>query len=145
MERCLAVAAPLANESGIPLEQFPEPVEEPEARGGVNIDDGAAFDGVAREVGLGRVEKAKTPGPPAALRVDVGAGIEEKIEHRAAFDSEDRRGIEIVGGIVDARFEFGVPGEEIAYGRDVVVAKGLVGEGNGIGSGHGSRSMRGGL
>jgi hypothetical protein len=126
VKRQLAITAAGADESWVRLKKPGELVEEPEARGGMNIDLCAALDGIAGDIGRGGVKKTERPGPPAASGIKIRPGLEEEIEHSAAAHREDRRGIEGVGGIVDVRFQFRTAREQFAQSRNVIVAKRLV-------------------
>jgi len=76
VERRLAVASAGVDQIGIAFDELFEAIEVAQARGGVGIDVGAAFDEEGREAVI-VVEHAETSGPPMTAGIDVGAVIEE--------------------------------------------------------------------
>ena len=126
MKRCLAVPAGRVHQFRIRGDQFAEFVQQAEARGGVRIDDRAALDRIRRQFGWGAVEETESARPPAALGVDVGARVEQHVEHLATTHAGNGGGVERPERFVDPGFDRGMAFEQFTEQRSVVPLKSLM-------------------
>ena len=94
------------------------------------VHRGAPLQQIRHEVWLREVEGAEAAGPPSAARVDVGAGIEERRDHRAivTIDGDEERWlIEIVDKrIVETRLKTRMRGNERGHLGRVTFAQGCL-------------------
>jgi hypothetical protein len=80
MEWELTVAAACVDEGWIGSEQLADAVDHAEPGGSVDVDASATRDEVFRKFGACGVENAEATGPPARTFIDVGAGVEQRVD-----------------------------------------------------------------
>jgi hypothetical protein len=85
MQRSLPVSAARVDGGGIRRDHRLHVVQAIELRGGRRIEPRPARDQVVRQPvrGVRVVQHAEAAGPPVAALVDVGAGVEQGVDHRA--------------------------------------------------------------
>ncbi len=98
----------------------------------MDIHDRAPFDGISSQVRFGAMEKPESAGPPPALGVDVGAGVEQDIQHLAAAHPGDQRRIEGGHRVVDLRFQLGMAIEHASEQDGVVFGERFLEDYDGI-------------
>ncbi len=62
--------------------QIAQAIEHAQTCGRVDVHVCAAGDEKRHELGVGRIQHAEAARPPVASRVDVGAGVEQHLDHR---------------------------------------------------------------
>jgi hypothetical protein len=115
VERGLAIAAPRVDEARVRRDELTEAPDQAQPRRRVDVDRRAALDRVGREVRLGRVEKPKAARPPSRLRVQVGSGLDQDIEHVPARDARMEQRVAAIDRLVDRGLQLGVSTQQLAH------------------------------
>ena len=108
MERSLAVAAALVDDSRIAGDQLAKRLGAIQMRGRARVNRCARGDESFRGRAGRRIQRVKSAGPPLAAPVRVGAEVEQHVDHRGIVGERDDGGsVEAEHGLIDPPAELG--------------------------------------
>src|SRR6185369_15377660 len=85
VERRLAVATAGVHDLRIGRDEGLQSVQHAESRCSVCVYSGAALDEECGELRIAAIEHAEAAGPPVAASVDVGAVVQQQVDHLAVL------------------------------------------------------------